>query len=290
MLGLLLPPTCRLCDSCVSEGEDFCGQCEKVFRSSEHVMQSACPVCGLPGAGAFRSRAGVFADTAKLDLTVQADPQLLNKASLPGNHADTALDPTAEGCLGCIGKSIHFDACVAMWVYHDLIRDAVIASKYGHQMALADALGRRLGNCLCRHFSDSPHEVGVPDIITAVPSHVWRRISRGAGGSRVIAMGLRDANADAWPQTKLVDCLAMTRRVRKQALLGEKERQANIRGAFRVTVPGWRSRKRPYLTGKHVLLVDDVMTTGATANEIAQTLKNAGASRVTVAVVARASS
>lgn len=90
----------------------------------------------------------------------------------------------------------------------------------------------------------------------------------------------------AWPAVFYGDLLATTRRIKKQAWLGEHERIENVRGAFRVKKSIWSAASG--IVGKHVLLVDDVMTTGATASEIARTLKQAGACRVTVAVVARA--
>lgn len=79
-----------------------------------------------------------------------------------------------------------------------------------------------------------------------------------------------------------------TRRIKKQAWMGEKERISNVRGAFRIRTGFPRRGTADRIAGKHVLLVDDVLTTGATANETARVLKQAGARRVTVAVVARA--
>jgi predicted amidophosphoribosyltransferase len=77
--------------------------------------------------------------------------------------------------------------------------------------------------------------------------------------------------------------LETKRSVKKQAFLEDVARRENVRGAFQV-----RRRWRKRLVGRTVLLVDDVMTTGATADEISRVLLDAGAARVDLLVVARA--
>ncbi|MCD0460716.1 ComF family protein [Roseiconus lacunae] len=308
VLGLLLPPTCRVCDRCVREGVDFCPKCDREFRSSERVMQSACRRCGRPGAGG-----GNHDGSSQDPPIVHPEPVPTEDGISPPQSAATVagaanLKPCVQDCQICHSQTLHFDSCIALWVYHDLVREAVVASKYGSQVALADALGRRLGHRLLTEtvafspgftdsptvetpFDDSPTSAPAldsPDVITCVPSHFFRRVSRGGGGSRVIASAVYQTVRSQWKQAEFHECLATTRRIEKQAWLGEKERIENIRGAFKTTTPGWRSRKRPFLSGKHVLLIDDVMTTGATANEIAKTLKRDGVRRVTIGVVARA--
>ena len=135
---------------------------------------------------------------------------------------------------------------------------------------------------------DAPNASDSPEIVTSVPTHIWRRMQRGTGGSRILAIAVAESLGQAIPDVSFCDLLATTRQVKKQAWLGEKDRLANVKGAFRVRTAAWFRRKRPSVSGKHILLVDDVMTTGATASEVAHTLKKAGARRVTVAVVARA--
>ncbi len=84
-----------------------------------------------------------------------------------------------------------------------------------------------------------------------------------------------------------VALLRTVRYVRKQALLDDKSRLMNVRDAFALKKSyAWRGL--PNLCDRHILLVDDVLTTGATASEIAKVLKQAGASKVTLAVLARA--
>ncbi|MCA9135639.1 MAG: ComF family protein [Planctomycetales bacterium] len=245
-------------------------------------MQFACIRCGRPGAGPI---------------------------------ATAAHEEPAVGCPSCRRQRYPFDRCIALWSYDSLVRNAVVASKYGNQIALADALGRRLGARIgqvwsrqqTRELANGTHaesnatrpatagdiqDWSAPDFITSVPSHLWRRVQRGAGGSRVLAKSVARFLRSRWPSAVHTNLMSATRQIKKQAWLGEKDRISNVQGAFRVSTGGLRSgfrgRQRRPLDGKHVLLIDDVMTTGATAGENARVLKQAGACRVTVAVVARA--
>ncbi|QDV46418.1 DNA utilization protein GntX [Stieleria neptunia] len=277
-LELVLPSTCRLCDACIAPERDFCADCRPQLESSEARMRSACLRCGHPGAGPAGS------------VLPGAHPFTLDSADPQAHQA-----PPLDRCLRCKRETHAFDGCVALWSYDGLVRSAVVAAKYGSQISLADALGRRLARRIrdvIQPPSDATGETAadLPDLITPVPSHLWRRIQRGAGGSRVLARSVTGVLRQGWPDVAYAELLATTRKINKQAWLGEKERIANVRGAFRVWRPRCRTWRRRSLAGKHVLLVDDVMTTGATAGEIARVLKQAGARRVTVAVVARACS
>jgi predicted amidophosphoribosyltransferase len=121
------------------------------------------------------------------------------------------------------------------------------------------------------------------DCVTFVPTHRWRRVLRGGpSGAQRMAISVGKVL-----QVPTVELLATTRWVAKQSLLPDEKRELNVRGAF--------SLKRSYawqrslnLRDLHILLVDDVLTTGATAKESANVLKQAGAASVRLAVVARA--
>jgi ComF family protein len=117
----------------------------------------------------------------------------------------------------------------------------------------------------------------VADLIVPVPMHWSRRWSRGVNQAGLLAESLaRVLNVPCHHRV-----LVCRRRVRKQGTLGPAERRRNVRGAFGVAI-GYA------IQGRRLLLVDDVLTTGATANEAARVLRQAGAASVEVAVVARA--
>jgi ComF family protein len=114
------------------------------------------------------------------------------------------------------------------------------------------------------------------DLVVPVPLHWWRRWRRGYDQGAALARGL--AGRLGLP---CASCLCRTRHTPRQAEQTPSARRDNVRGAFRTSA-------RAPVKGKSVLLVDDVMTTGSTATEAARALRDAGAARVVVAVLARA--
>ena len=128
------------------------------------------------------------------------------------------------------------------------------------------------------------HRAAVPllpdaELVVPVPLHRWRLLARRFNQAAVLAGLLaRRANAPVAP-----DLLVRTRRTPPQTRLSGAERRRNVRGAFAV-----RRGRAPLVAGRNVLLVDDVLTTGATASACARALRKAGAARVDVATLARA--
>jgi predicted amidophosphoribosyltransferase len=136
------------------------------------------------------------------------------------------------------------------------------------------------------------------DVVVPVPLHWTRRLSRGYNQAALLAQ--RIARARRIPLARRL--LVKTRRTGDQAHLDASARRRNLLGSFSVRTGGflngsgtgpWRDRLRraasspPSLEGRCVLLVDDVLTTGATAEACARALKHAGAARVFVLAVAR---
>jgi ComF family protein len=182
-----------------------------------------------------------------------------------------------ETCGRCIRKSgsIAFDAAFAAIAY-TFPNDILIArSKYNGDLAVAGALGALLSTAISAQTErQSLRKI---DFVLPIPLAPSRQAERGYNQAAEIARVV--AKHFTIP---LASDLMRTRETPKQADLPLKARLNNVRGAFSAL-----SLERP-LAGKHVLLIDDVMTTGATLNEAAKALKEAGAARVTVGVVARA--
>lgn len=183
----------------------------------------------------------------------------------------------AAGCVHCRDLKLQFEGVVCLWSYQDKVCEAIVAAKYVHHAALGDALGRRLGHRVEEALSDDP-----PDIVTIVPSHRWRQFQRGGNGNQAIGTAV----------AKTIDgrfemLLRATRPIEKQAWLDDKARLKNVRDAFSMK-KSYAFPKSPKVANQHILVVDDVLTTGATANEVARVLLAAGARRVSLAIVARA--
>lgn len=160
--------------------------------------------------------------------------------------------------------SPHFDATHAALVYAFPLDGLVQAFKYGHQLALAGFFAR------CMRAAPPPRA----DVMMPLPLSVRRLRERGfnqaAQLARPLARLLR-MPLDIKSPLRVTDTAA-------QASLPWKQRRANVRRAFEC---------RADLTGKSVIVVDDVMTTGATLDEFAATLKRQGAVHVTNWVLAR---
>jgi ComF family protein len=170
--------------------------------------------------------------------------------------------PRGELCGRCLSEAPHYDATVAALAYEFPADALVHALKFRGELALAGWLGA----LLCRRIS--VHEI---DCVVPVPLSGDRLRARGYNHAAEIARHVAPAKLD------LALCVR-SRDTRAQMDLPFDERRRNVRGAFRCTRA---------LAGESVAVVDDVMTTGATLDEIAAVLKAAGAARVLNWVVAR---
>lgn len=171
-----------------------------------------------------------------------------------------------ERCGRCLHTPPHFDAAVALWRYDFPIDRLIHAFKYRGELALGGWFAERLADRLQQCAFDG---------IVPLPLHPLRLRQRGFNQAVEVARPLgRRLGIPVY-----LDLCQRRRPTAPQADLPHKERAANVRGAFECASD---------LNGRHLLLIDDVMTTGATLDECARTLKLHGAARVSVAVVARA--
>ncbi|MDP2809831.1 MAG: ComF family protein [Rhodocyclaceae bacterium] len=192
-------------------------------------------------------------------------------ASLPRLTAERcpvcALPTPASGtCGGCLKKAPHFDGTEAVFRYEFPVDSLVQSLKYVHRLACADFLGKALAQ------TSAPRR---PDLILPVPLSAARLAQRGFNQALELARPL----ARALGAPLEISHIHRRRDTAPQASLPWKERTKNMRHAFECEID---------LTGKTVVLVDDVMTTGATLDELARTLKAHGAVRVENRVLARA--
>ena len=165
-------------------------------------------------------------------------------------------------CDECIKLSLKFDEARSAVNYDAAAKSIVHRLKYGNARYLANILSESLFDILLRE-----HDEWDFDCITFVPIHKNRERKRGYNQAKLLAL----ATAERVDKPCL-DLLEKIRATPNQASLGAHERFTNLNGAFSVKA------KPP----EHVVLIDDVMTTGATASECARTLKNAGAKIVYV--------
>ena len=176
-----------------------------------------------------------------------------------------------SNCPWCNQRQFHFDCVWRLGIYQGRLRSAVLRMKRPRGRALAVALGNLSAELAGAHLAALK-----PEFVVPVPMHWTRKAWRGANSADAIARRLAGHLRLPMRPRLLKRC----RRTVPQSSLPPSRRLANVRGAF-------RARKYADLAGARILLVDDIMTSGATLNEAAKTLSKSGARIVAVAVLAR---
>ena len=175
-------------------------------------------------------------------------------------------------CALCRRGVRGFDAAYSFGFYEDELRKLIHLFKYGRVQTLSSPLGRLLARAL-------PREQNF-DVIVPMPLYWRKRWQRGFNQAELLAheIGRRT-------HTPVRNALCRVQNTASQAGLTSAKRRENVSGAFQTTR---RARNREALDGHSVLLIDDVMTTGATAASCARALKRGGARQVTLLTLARA--
>jgi ComF family protein len=174
-------------------------------------------------------------------------------------------------CPVCAARSLAFDRARAACVYDEHSRDLILKLKHADRTDLAGTFAR----WIARAAADI---LGEADAVTPVPLHRTRLLARRYNQAAEIARPLARLAGLAY----FADALVRRRATGSQGGKSAQARRRNVAAAFAVPEP-WRAR----VAGARVLLVDDVLTTGATAEGCARALKAAGAARVDLAVIAR---
>ena len=175
-------------------------------------------------------------------------------------------------CSQCAERRFSFDGVTSLGAYQGTLADAVLQMKYGGGQSLAYALGRHLADLLSSTGRDECY-----DLVVCATKHWTKRLITGINSPEVIMQGLADqANL---PHAS--DVLVCRRRIAKQSMLSPTRRRQNVKNAWSV------SSKYEFQEAR-ILLVDDILTTGATADAMAKALKQSGAAYVGIAVVGRA--
>jgi competence protein ComFC len=179
---------------------------------------------------------------------------------------------SAKKCYDCPKPPTFFDRARARYQYGGILPEAIQKMKYKKRIEAIEVFGKLLFLYWKQEMDDKP-----VDCIIPVPLHASRERHRGFNQSEMIAEVLTKYSG----VPTVVDVLLRTRPTKTQTGLLPEERRKNVEGAFAVSYP-------PVVKDKHILLIDDVYTTGSTANECARMLKDAGCTSVTVLTLARA--
>lgn len=227
------------------------------LRNAQHWWPSRCVLCrgrAQPGLDICKPCAG--------DLPV-------NDTACPRCALPLRASPFDLLCGRCQKRSPKFDASVVPYLYAYPLDHLIQRLKFGNHVSC----GRVCGTLVARALLE--RNARLPDLIVPVPLGTRRYRHRGYNQAHEIARAI----SGIVQVPVRCDLLTRIRETSEQVGLKRKERHRNVRGAFEVTRE---------LGGKRIAIVDDVVTTGSTVNEIARVLRRAGAVHIEVWAVARA--
>ncbi len=171
-------------------------------------------------------------------------------------------------CGNCLKKPPFFDKTIAIYRYNPTIGQAIGRFKYGDQTFLA----KKFAKILLQKARD---EIANCDIICAVALHKSKLRKRKFNQALLLARNLQSGKL-------IFDLLIRTKNQKSQVKLTQKQRIKNIKKAFSLN-PKYQN----LVKNKHIILVDDVITTSSTANSCAKELKKYGAKKITILTIAK---
>ncbi|PZW44725.1 ComF family protein [Humitalea rosea] len=230
------------------------------------LLPPHCPACG----GAVATQ-GLLCSICVGDLTTLGAP-LCARCASPFRHAGQAAGQDAAGglvCEPCLRRPPAFTATAAAFRYDEGVKRLVLPLKHGDRPEMARVLAGRM-------ILAGRRILATADLLVPVPLHPARLRQRRYNQSALLAARIARGSGVAWHP----DLLRRVRATPSLADRGAAERALLVAEVFRLR-PGAR------LHGKHIVLIDDVMTSGATASACAAVLLEGGAGRVSALVAAR---
>lgn len=233
---------------------------KNIQRHVEHwLFPAACVLCGKAGADNRELCADCLGD---LPFNSVACPRCAQ--ALPIQAAVNSL------CGHCQQSPPTYDHAFSLFQYSHPASKLILRLKFNAKLNMA----RLLGELMAEHLQQRRQDL--PQLIIPVPLHRWRLCGRGFNQALELA---RPVARKLGIPIDYQSCVR-TRKTAVQSKLPAKEKRANVKGAFSVIKP---------IQARHVAIMDDVMTTGHTLEEVAKVLRQAGVERIDVWVVARAS-
>ena len=236
-----------------------------LWQLADLFFASRCALCGTTDHAA--SVVGSAYCSACMDLLAPAPVNRCQKCAAEiGPYAKSD-----KGCVHCRKRKLKFETVVCLGMYAGPLRKSLLSAKWSFSAVQMRSLGALLSIARLHELTDRPFDRIIP-----IPQHWRQRLVRNFNPASVIAHEL----AARLKVVCDVHSLRRTSRTRPQKRVSVTQRFANQSGALAVTHP-------PSIQGQRILIVDDVLTTGATCSEAARVLRAAGARSCSVAVLAR---
>ncbi|MEQ9410510.1 MAG: ComF family protein [Fuerstiella sp.] len=226
------------------------------------------PVIDCEQSSGFRStsESAVVCDGCNDSLTPESAAHCQRCGAVVGPHVSTG-----KGCIHCRTKPIRFDSLICLGMYNDALRNAILSAKWSFSSVTVETLAALLWQHRQEELIDS-----AADLIIPIPQSHRKRLTRTFNAASLIATVL--SRRLGIPADEHI--LRRRRATRPQKRVSVRQRYANQRDSF-------RTRDTHLVAGKRILLVDDVLTTGATCSEAARVLKAHKAKLCRAVVLAR---
>ncbi len=249
---------------------------KKQFATSVHWLRSACrplldfvfpPQCSLCGVVDYADTSGTAYCS---DCVVRLCPEPRNRC----DRCAAEMGPFASsrnGCTHCRNRKLRFDSVVCLGMYEDALKQAVLSAKWSFSAVRI----RSLGSLLASRQMAVSHEPRI-DRVIPIPQHWRQRALRHFNPAAIIA-------AEIAAQLNVPCDLHILRRVRRT----RPQKRVSVGQRFDNQLDAFGLKDAHVIQGERLLIVDDVLTTGATCSEAARLLKRSGAKSCSVAVLAR---
>lgn len=249
ILGIIFPNKCLACNQIIDCDSLFCND---DWQKLQFITEPKCKICSQPFISDFEAQ---FSLGASVEDGTTQKPFLL--------------------CAKCLQNKPSYDSSITIFAYNDAIKKVIGDLKYRDGTNLSKKFGKMLWQKIAPQAQNY-------NLIIAVPLHKKRLRERKFNQSILLAKAILQ-NAKIYKNSLKFypDILLRTKYTKAQARLGQKMRQQNLHDAFLVN-----QKYLDKIKGSSILLIDDVITTGTTAQSCATILKKAGAIRVTVATIA----
>lgn len=245
LAAVFFPASCRICGTTLLNASRI-PICDLCLASFQPIQQPMCECCGRPFPAAVTAAA------------------VLGVAGLAAAGATTGAETARSLCRLCRDGYYAFDRARSYGVYNDALHHAILLLKYEEVTRLGDWFAARLAEIVAREG-----EAFRADVVVPVPLHPDRRRERGYNQAELIARPL----ARRLHLRQGAYLLMRTKPRPTRLVLSRKEHWDSLRGAY-------ATRKGLRVDKLRVLLLDDVLTTGATLDSCARALKQAGAAAV----------